>query len=358
MEEQLNITVLQEKRPVTYKSLARQHAIHVNTAKQALWDYAQNTPNVHAIYCIAGRLVVDSNATRDTIRLVKDLDLEETKKQFRQVTGIHVYSVVPYDPKLWCPQMYPSVIGQTHDTETYTARYCTYTTSDFIQTIQASCFNPCTSTSSCDTNKETNYYPEQSSARSSSSPTPTPPPQPAAAAVKTPEKQKTPEPKKPSLTAEDIFSEDEDMAESNPMQDEPIFDPMETDEPAAVEEEERRQTEEKEPEAEVEQEEQVQERVPKQSTAGRKRRRKVTKKKHYTNERGFLVTEDVEEYETVDEDEGEEESPAPSSSTTQRSTTTKSQSKPSSAPAPAAKKSGAKKTQGEQRNLLSFWGKK
>ncbi|CAO3626179.1 unnamed protein product [Cunninghamella echinulata] len=91
----LDTTVLQEKKPVTFKLLARTLNIHVNLAKQALYQYATSEPSVTTIYCITGTL--EDNAT--SIQLVESDKLEETKKRFLEVSSIHVYSIIPYQPK-------------------------------------------------------------------------------------------------------------------------------------------------------------------------------------------------------------------------------------------------------------------
>ncbi|KAG2238070.1 hypothetical protein INT48_002637 [Thamnidium elegans] len=94
-KEYLNVAVVQENRPVTYKALARSLGIHVNTAKQALFEFSQeNESTVYAIYCVTGQTLSNDQFT---IKLVKASDVEETKKSYKQITGIHVYSVTPFD---------------------------------------------------------------------------------------------------------------------------------------------------------------------------------------------------------------------------------------------------------------------
>ncbi|KAG2196400.1 hypothetical protein INT47_012904 [Mucor saturninus] len=95
-KEYLNIAVMQENKPVTYNSLARSLSIHVNTAKQALYEFSkENQRTVHAVYCLTGRTTKDNQFR---IQLVKASELEETKKMFKQITGIHVYSVTSFEP--------------------------------------------------------------------------------------------------------------------------------------------------------------------------------------------------------------------------------------------------------------------
>ncbi|KAI8327904.1 DNA polymerase subunit Cdc27-domain-containing protein [Choanephora cucurbitarum] len=95
-QEFLTVTVIQEKKPVTYKSLARSLGIHVNTAKQALYEFSKSTPDVNTVYCLTG---IDYVNNHYTIQLVKESELEDKKKTFRTLTGVHVYSVSSFDLK-------------------------------------------------------------------------------------------------------------------------------------------------------------------------------------------------------------------------------------------------------------------
>ncbi|KAG0164810.1 hypothetical protein DFQ28_009675 [Apophysomyces sp. BC1034] len=94
----LDTAVLQDKKPITYKALARQLGVHVNTAKQALFEYAANNPSVYAVYCVTGTIAT-SNEDTYSILIVREPELEETKKKFKKLTGIHVYGVASYGPK-------------------------------------------------------------------------------------------------------------------------------------------------------------------------------------------------------------------------------------------------------------------
>ncbi|KAI9321339.1 DNA polymerase subunit Cdc27-domain-containing protein [Dichotomocladium elegans] len=98
MSEYLTIAIEQEQRPVTYKLLARTQGMHVNAAKQALWEFLQISQKARAVYCISGKLATD-DGDRYAFRLVKDTELEDAKKDFQTITGLHVYSLLPYDPK-------------------------------------------------------------------------------------------------------------------------------------------------------------------------------------------------------------------------------------------------------------------
>ncbi|ORY94890.1 DNA polymerase subunit Cdc27-domain-containing protein [Syncephalastrum racemosum] len=99
--EFLDTTLLQEKRPVTYRLLARRSAIHVNTAKQILFNYANEHRNqVYPTYCLMGILnqPSESGVSEHTIQLVKGGDLEQAKQAYRTLSSMHVYSLSPYEP--------------------------------------------------------------------------------------------------------------------------------------------------------------------------------------------------------------------------------------------------------------------
>lgn len=84
------------------------------------------------------------------------------------------------------------------------------------------------------------------------------------------------------------------------------------------------------------------------SDATRERRRvkrKVLKKKHYKDEKGFLVTEDVYEWESHSEDEVTEP-------------VLKRKAPPVSPSKTDSKKTARKGGPADQKSLLSFWGKK
>jgi DNA polymerase delta subunit 3 len=74
-------------------------------------------------------------------------------------------------------------------------------------------------------------------------------------------------------------------------------------------------------------------------------KRKITRKKHYKDEKGFLITEDVVDWESYSEDETTE--PVPK------------RKAPAVSPAKNESKKSAKKGgPADQKSLLSFWGKK
>lgn len=77
----------------------------------------------------------------------------------------------------------------------------------------------------------------------------------------------------------------------------------------------------------------------------RRLKRKVLKKRHYKDEKGFLVTEDAYEWESYSEDETSEP-------------ILKRKAPPSSPAKNESKKSAKKGGAADQKSLLSFWGKR
>lgn len=78
----------------------------------------------------------------------------------------------------------------------------------------------------------------------------------------------------------------------------------------------------------------------------RRLKRKVLKQKRYTDETGFLVSEDVYEWESYSEDE------------TTTEPVLKRKAPPASPSKNDSKKSAKKGSAADQKSLLSFWGKK
>lgn len=77
----------------------------------------------------------------------------------------------------------------------------------------------------------------------------------------------------------------------------------------------------------------------------RRLKRKILRKKHYKDEKGFLVTEDVYDWESYSEDE-----------TTPP--VLKRKAPPASPSKTDSKKPARKSGPADQKSLLSFWGKK
>ncbi|KAJ5348792.1 DNA polymerase delta subunit [Penicillium brevicompactum] len=125
--------VLNERRPVTYRSLSRALKVHANRAKQILFEFHRNEnakkpATVHATYVISGIQKIPEPAptngdaidedevmgsspylpssmpnqgdtsdsvTTASIVLVREEDLEDAKATFQSISMIHVYSLEP-----------------------------------------------------------------------------------------------------------------------------------------------------------------------------------------------------------------------------------------------------------------------
>ncbi|KAF2750522.1 hypothetical protein M011DRAFT_438749 [Sporormia fimetaria CBS 119925] len=141
-EDYLVQRVIVDGKPVTYRLLSRAIAVHVNVAKQMLYDFylqqnGKKPSSVHATYLLTGRKHLPANGVqakneegRDTkggsrtvtfsgasqsdmeaesqesaeaeapvpktsIVVVREEELESTKSQFEDITSIHVYSLEP-----------------------------------------------------------------------------------------------------------------------------------------------------------------------------------------------------------------------------------------------------------------------
>ncbi|CEJ00337.1 hypothetical protein RMCBS344292_14397 [Rhizopus microsporus] len=362
-KEFLDIAVNQENKPVTYKLLARSLGIHVQNAKQALQEYSKSNNNLHVIYCIMGQSLNNDMC----IQLVKEEDLEETKKKFKKITNIYIYSISSYSldnlsmlyiankdaPKLSLEDRVKCGILK------YPVKYNKPAAKDLqpppppAKTNVPLSKQPVIATHSATKRKGT--FPPDSSAAPS-------PPLKKAVIEKTSKKSTTKAtssskseknekqvkitpPKKTgsdeekrmaktTLKVEDIFSDDDQ--EEEPQQ-EQQQEPQQQDEEDVVMFEADENNEEK-----AEEEHEEEEATPAEPG---KIRRKVLKKKTTTNARGHLVTEEVWEWETVD---------APQEEATKKTTpkpTKAAKSAPTTNKPPASKKMG-------QSSLLSFFGKK
>ncbi|KAI8327596.1 DNA polymerase subunit Cdc27 [Chlamydoabsidia padenii] len=368
-KDYLDTTVLQEKTPVTYRSLARRLNIHVNTAKQALYQYSLGQRSVVVIYYLSGTLVDNSFA----IRLVNQDDLEETKKLYRQLSGVHVYSLLPCKPKDL------SVLVTVHK-DMVDATIEDRVKNGMISNDSISIVKSGTKTVTTTTTTPAPKAPSITSSASikdiSSKSNITKKPTPSTATTQIPakrkgtlsfekatpkkkvavEKKRSPSPSpsrkvKSIQISDDEESEDEEaldarLARSAKIQVSDIFSDDDEDENMT-------NTSEQKPEDDdhsmktaspspdnIEYDDVKEDKEPEETTTPGKIRRKVQKKKTYRNDRGFLVTEDVWEWEEVDA-----EVSAPSKPEA-----------PKAKPAPK-KSSTTKKASGEQKSLLSFWGK-
>ncbi|KAK8052593.1 hypothetical protein PG993_003978 [Apiospora rasikravindrae] len=117
--------ILTEDKLVTYRTLSRTLKVHVNLAKQMLYDFhkSQNDKNpgsLNATYLVYGTRrssdgqdgdveMTDSVSDKDetfsetvptqTLALVREEMLQDTLHQYDEVTSIHVYSLAPHPMK-------------------------------------------------------------------------------------------------------------------------------------------------------------------------------------------------------------------------------------------------------------------
>ncbi|KAH6952586.1 DNA polymerase subunit Cdc27 [Fusarium avenaceum] len=116
--------LLSEERPITYRLLSRALDVHVNTAKEMLYDFhnyqnAQKTNSVHATYLVYGTKAPESQqpdgdvemsssmpeeplsdeVPTSTITLAREEELKDTLAAYQKVTSIHVYSLAPHPQK-------------------------------------------------------------------------------------------------------------------------------------------------------------------------------------------------------------------------------------------------------------------
>ncbi|CAO3608055.1 unnamed protein product [Mucor fragilis] len=373
----LNITVLQENKPVTYKSLARALGIHVNKAKQALYEFSESQSNVRAVYCITGTSL---KSNQFTIQLVKDAELDDAKKGYKEISGIHVYSITAFDPDDFsifytackdAPQLTiedrvkcgilknPNVVlrnmtptDRTVDGEKKSApisntKSLTFNTSSKPTTPSSS--TPKAASTTGKRKGVLNFGPASTKKQIV-----TASPKSQVPVSKTVPNKKSISKMKPkdehddldvrmaktSIKASDIFSDDDDdeeeeeqdqMKEPQPAEDLDIVEIDDGDEDMEVVKD-------------VKETEPVQEEPSEPAPAG-KARRKVLKKRTTKNSRGHLVTEEYWDWEVVDEAQVKSTLP-----------TTPFRSKaPSTAKKPTNSKN-AKKSTG-QSNLLSFFKK-
>jgi hypothetical protein len=90
--------VLEKQQVLTYKWLSSQLAVPFDLAKQMLFEFKRQKK--HAVYCtyVLGGVPVDSDEL--TFALIREEDLEQSKKRFRELVCQHVYSVGPSRPEL------------------------------------------------------------------------------------------------------------------------------------------------------------------------------------------------------------------------------------------------------------------
>ncbi|KAH7171522.1 DNA polymerase subunit Cdc27 [Dactylonectria macrodidyma] len=121
----LSDRLLGEERPVTYRLLSRALGVHVNTAKEMLYDFhksrnALRADSIHATYLVYGTKSSDiatadgdvemtssmpdhdslsEDVTTTTLALFREEELTDILAGYKQVTAIHVYSLAPFPQK-------------------------------------------------------------------------------------------------------------------------------------------------------------------------------------------------------------------------------------------------------------------
>ncbi|KAH7163609.1 DNA polymerase subunit Cdc27 [Dactylonectria estremocensis] len=121
----LSDRLLGEERPVTYRLLSRALGVHVNTAKEMLYDFhksqnALRADSVHATYLVYGTKSSDiaaadgdvemassmpdqdalsEDVTVTTLTLAREEELKDVLADYKKVTAIHVYSLAPFPQK-------------------------------------------------------------------------------------------------------------------------------------------------------------------------------------------------------------------------------------------------------------------
>lgn len=98
--ENLEEWVLEEDKVVTYKYLSKNLKVHVNVAKQMLFNFVQGQKNkLGVVYLVSGLVKSDHGddsadvGTQQKVVLVKEADLEKVKSKFSEVLSQHIYSV-------------------------------------------------------------------------------------------------------------------------------------------------------------------------------------------------------------------------------------------------------------------------
>ncbi|XP_058042045.1 DNA polymerase delta subunit 3 isoform X2 [Ahaetulla prasina] len=96
--ENIDEFVTDQNRVVTYKWLSFTLGVHVNQAKQMLYDYVERKrkenagAQLHVTYLLAGNLVQNGH-TYHKVAVVREDKLEAMKSKFSTLASVHVYSI-------------------------------------------------------------------------------------------------------------------------------------------------------------------------------------------------------------------------------------------------------------------------
>jgi len=96
--ENLEEWILEEQKVVTYKYLSRALKVHVNVAKQMLFNFIEEQrkkdTELGIVYLISGNLApLEDGVSKLKVVLVEDKSVEKELKKFQTVLSRHVYSV-------------------------------------------------------------------------------------------------------------------------------------------------------------------------------------------------------------------------------------------------------------------------
>ncbi|KAG8453160.1 hypothetical protein GDO86_004833 [Hymenochirus boettgeri] len=96
--ENIDELVTDQNKIVTYKWLSHTLGVHVNQAKQMLYDYVtrkrkeSGSARVHVTYLVSGKSFQDGYHFH-RVAVVKEEKLEATKEKLAEVASVHVYSI-------------------------------------------------------------------------------------------------------------------------------------------------------------------------------------------------------------------------------------------------------------------------
>ncbi|KAM5354331.1 hypothetical protein ACJ41O_000980 [Fusarium nematophilum] len=128
MEEHIKFLtdrLLSDERPITYRLLSRALDVHVNTAKEMLYDFhssqnAQRANSIHATYLVYGIKNPDDQQPDGDVEMsssmpeqeplsdevpttmltvAREEELKDVLAGYQKVTSIHIYSLAPYPQK-------------------------------------------------------------------------------------------------------------------------------------------------------------------------------------------------------------------------------------------------------------------
>lgn len=101
-KENMNEWVYEETKIVTYKWLSKQISVHVNIAKQMLFEFVQSSQSkkssLEVVYLLAGRIALPPHSIK--VCLVKSKDLPSKEAEFQSITSKHIYAVSKAQPGL------------------------------------------------------------------------------------------------------------------------------------------------------------------------------------------------------------------------------------------------------------------